>query len=195
MAGLITWYDILGILPGASADEVRYACEARVRQVSPQMISGAPSKVIKAADRARAAAEEAWRVLSDPSSRERYEVEAGIRRKGSGLERPQPIPSGPEWDSPGWDMVEADIALAAVADWLAPQPAPARRVVVPDIRGLFVGPCLRAVCDLGLHMEMIRLTEHPMPVEGLVVDHSPLPGAKVHRSSTLTVQVWHPPRR
>jgi hypothetical protein len=195
MAGLITWYDILGILPGASADEVRYACEARVRQVSPEMISGAPSKVIKAADRARAAAEEAWRVLSDPSSRERYEVEAGIRRKGSGLERPQPIPSGPEWDSPGWDMVEADIALAAVADWLAPQPTPARRVVVPDIRGLFVGPCLRAVCDLGLHMEMIRLTEHPMPVEGLVVDHSPLPGAKVHRSSTLTVQVWHPPRR
>ena len=82
-----------------------------------------------------------------------------------------------------------------MAGWLAPQPAPARRVVVPDIRGLFVGPCLRAVGDLGLHMEMIRLTEDPMPVEGLVVDQSPLPGAKVRRSSTLTVQVWHPPRR
>jgi hypothetical protein len=94
-------------LAGASTEEVRSACEARGRQVSPQMISGAPSKVIKAADRARAAAEEAWRVLGDPSSRERYEVEAGIRRKGSVLERPQPIPSGPEWDSPGWDLVEA----------------------------------------------------------------------------------------
>jgi PASTA domain len=195
MAGLITWYDILGILPGASVEEVRYACEARVGQVSPQMISGAPSKVIKAADRARAAAEEAWRVLGDPRSRERYDVEAGIRRKGSGLERPQPIPSGPEWDPLGWATVEADIALAVVADWLAPQPAPARRVVVPDIRGLFVGPCLRAVGDLGLHMDMIRLTEDPMPVEGLVVDQSPLPGAKVRRPSTLTVQVWHPPRR
>jgi PASTA domain len=195
MAGLITWYDILGILPGASTEEVRSACKARGRQVSPQMISGAPSKVIKAADRARAAAEEAWRVLGDPSSRERYEVEAGIRRKGSGLERPQPIPSGPEWDPLGWATVEADIALAVVADWLAPQPAPARRVVVPDIRGLFVGPCLRAVGDLGLHMDLIRLTEDPMPVEGLVVDQSPLPGAKVRRSSTLTVQVWHPPRR
>jgi hypothetical protein len=195
MAGLITWYDILGILPGASAEEVRCACEARGRQVSPRMISGAPSKVIKAADRARAAAEEAWRVLGDPSSRERYDVEAGIRRKGSGLERPQPIPSGPEWDPLGWATVEADIALAAVADWLAPQPAPARRVVVPDIRGLFVGPCLRAVGDLGLHMDMIRLTEDPMPVEGLVVDQSPLPGAKVRRPSTLTVQVWHPPRK
>ena len=47
MAELITWYDILGILPGASTEEVRYACEARLGQVSPQMISGAPSKVIK----------------------------------------------------------------------------------------------------------------------------------------------------
>jgi curved DNA-binding protein CbpA len=75
MAGLITWYDILGILSGASTEQVRYACEARVGQVSPQMISGAPSKVIKAADRARAAADEAWRVLGDPSSRERYEVD------------------------------------------------------------------------------------------------------------------------
>jgi curved DNA-binding protein CbpA len=128
MAGLITWYDILGILPGASAEEVRSACEARMRQVSPQTISGAPSKVIKAADRARAAAEEAWRVLGDPSSRERYEVEAGIRRKGSGLERPQPIPSGPEWDPLGWATVEADIALAVVADWLAPQHRAGRSV-------------------------------------------------------------------
>jgi hypothetical protein len=33
---------------------------------------------------------------------------------------------------------------------------------------------------------MIQLTEHPLPVEGRMVDQSPLPGAKVHRSSTLT---------
>jgi hypothetical protein len=26
--------------------------------------------------------------------------------------------------------------------------------VVPDVRGLFVGPCLRAVGDLGLHLQM-----------------------------------------
>ena len=44
MAGLITWYDILGILPGASTEEVRSACKARGRQVSPQMISGAPRR-------------------------------------------------------------------------------------------------------------------------------------------------------
>ena len=71
----------------------------------------------------------------------------------------------------------------------------AERVVVPDVRGLFVGPCLRAVGDIGLHMQMTVLTENPMPVEGLVTDQSPPPGTKVRRSSTLTVKVWHPPRR
>jgi beta-lactam-binding protein with PASTA domain len=66
---------------------------------------------------------------------------------------------------------------------------------VPDVRGLFIGPCLRAVGDIGLRIETVRLTESPMPVEGLVVGQSPSPGTKVRRSGTLTVQVWHPPRR
>jgi hypothetical protein len=32
-----------------------------------------------------------------------------------------------------------------------------------------------------------------MPVDGLVVDQSPQPPAKIHRRGELTVQVWHPP--
>ena len=154
MAGLMTWYDILGIAPGASADEVRRACEARARQVGPQMISGAPSKVVTAADRARAAADEARRVLGDPASRQRYDEAAGLRRRGVGLERPGPPSSAPGQDPLHPDLITADSALAAVADWLAPHPVPARRVVVPDVRGLFVGPCLRAGGDLGLHLQM-----------------------------------------
>ena len=39
----------------------------------------------------------------------------------------------------------------------------------------------------------MRLTEHPMPVDGLIVDQSPLPPAKVRRAGALTVEVWHPP--
>ena len=41
----------------------------------------------------------------------------------------------------------------------------------------------------------VQLTEHPMPVEGLVVDQSPRSPAKIHRRDGLTVQVWHPPAR
>jgi hypothetical protein len=32
-----------------------------------------------------------------------------------------------------------------------------------------------------------------MPVEGLVVGQRPAPGQRVHRDSTLTVRLWHPP--
>lgn len=87
------------------------------------------------------------------------------------------------------------MAMAALADLMTAHPGPARRVILPDLRGLFTRSCLRAAGDLGLHLEMVRLTAQPMPVEGLVVDQSPPPGTKVRRSSTLTVEIWHPPRR
>jgi hypothetical protein len=45
---------------------------------------------------------------------------------------------------------------------------------------------------LGLHVAPIRLTPHPMPVDGLVVGQTPVPGERVRRDSRLTVQVWHP---
>jgi hypothetical protein len=31
-----------------------------------------------------------------------------------------------------------------------------------------------------------------MPVDGLVVDQSPMPPAKIHRAGELAIQVWHP---
>jgi hypothetical protein len=34
-----------------------------------------------------------------------------------------------------------------------------------------------------------------MLVEGLVIDQSPRPPAKIHQRGELTVQVWHPPAR
>jgi hypothetical protein len=49
------------------------------------------------------------------------------------------------------------------------------------------------VGTLDLQVTFIQLTAHPMPVEGLVVDQSPGPTAKIHRRGELTVQVWHPP--
>jgi beta-lactam-binding protein with PASTA domain len=84
------------------------------------------------------------------------------------------------------------MVMAALADLMTPHPAPARRVTVPDLRGLFMGSCLRIAGDLGLHLETVHLTAQPMAVEGLVVTQSPSPGTKVRRESTVTVQIWHP---
>jgi len=55
--------------------------------------------------------------------------------------------------------------------------------------------CLEVTGRMGLAITAVRLTEHPMPVDGLVVDQSPLPPAKLPRTDALTVRVWHPPRR
>jgi curved DNA-binding protein CbpA len=63
---MLTWYDVLGVSPGASPGQVRSAYQARARRLAPQMLAGAPTKVLKAADVAKAAVDEAWRVLGDP---------------------------------------------------------------------------------------------------------------------------------
>jgi hypothetical protein len=200
----VTLYEILGVLPGASRHQIERAYRAQLKLLSPAMIAGSSTKVLKAVDRARATAEQAWRVLGDPAARERYDLEAGLRTAGTGLERASSMPSEAGWDlGPTGTRILASPdgvalvlgALDALAGWLAPDPGPSRRVVVPDVRGLFAGPGQRAAGGAGLRLQIVRLTANPMPVEGLIVDQSPAKDAKVRRFATLTVQVWHPAAR
>lgn len=189
---MLTWYDVLGVLPGASPGQVQSAYQERARLLDPRMLDGAPSKVLKAADAARAAVGEAWHILQDAAARRRYDEQIGVPRNGEGLDSARSTPSGGEHAAPFGRYVTAGMAEAALGDLMTTHPSPPRRVIVPDLRGLFTRSCLRVTGDLGLNLEMVRLTEHPMPVEGLVVDQSPLPGTKVRRSGTLTVEIWHP---
>jgi len=197
----ITWYDILGVLPGVSADKIQREYEAKASLLRPELISGAPSTVVKAASRAQSILDTALYVLSNPVNRERYDEAAGIRRNGGGLASQAGFPSEPGWGpadfgfAGGWRAAELLGALMAIGDWLAPHPRPPRRVPVPDVRGLFYSVGLQAAGRLGLQVTAVRLTERPMPVDGLVVDQSPLPPTTAHRGSALTVQVWHPPIR
>jgi hypothetical protein len=203
--GRVTWYDILGILPGASSETVRRAYQDKTRQLERTDFAGAPSAVIAAAARGRKALDAAWQILGNPAERDRYDRQIGAAHKGTGLARHQTTPSRPGLDPA--DALKAISALesgelleglGALADWLAPIPPKPRRqsrnVTVPDVRGLFFGPCQDALAKAGFRITMVRLTDQPMPVEGLVVDQSPPPGEKVPPSSTLTVRVWHPPR-
>jgi PASTA domain-containing protein len=209
MAGRITLYDILGIVPGASTERVRSAYKDKTRHLERAQIADAPPKVIDAAVRGRKALDAAWLILGNPAARGRYDEQIGISHKGAGLARAEPTPS-----RPGLDALDSDTALGtlaalggfsmvlaglgALADWLTPPPRKSRRqtreVIVPDVRGLFSGPCQDVLAKADFRISTVRLTDQPMPVEGLVVDQSPLPGEKVTRFSTLTVQVWHPPR-
>ncbi|MBO0808385.1 MAG: DnaJ domain-containing protein, partial [Actinobacteria bacterium] len=80
----ITLYEILGVMPGASLDEIRDACAERRDALSPARLSGAPSKVVSAASLALRSVDAAWRVLADPEARQRYDESAGISRPGAG---------------------------------------------------------------------------------------------------------------
>jgi hypothetical protein len=195
----VTWYDVLGVLPSASAAKIQRAYDAKASLLRSELISGAPSTVVKAASRAQGILDAAWRVLIDPVSRELYDEEAGFRRSGEGLAGQAGSPSDPGWGPADFSFAGGRQAAAllaplmAISDWLAPHPRPPRRVPVPDVRGLFYSVCLEAAGRLGLQVTAVRLTDRPMPVDGLVVDQSPLPPAMVHRASALTVKVWHPP--
>ena len=196
----LSYYDLLGVLPGASADDIRRACDAKLAVLAPDMIAGASTRVIVATDRARAWLEEARETLTDPTARQRYDIEVGIVRPGTGLARPDPVPSDGGW-TPGWGSQVADLssglaaALALVAGALAPRRRLARRVIVPDARSLFVTAARRLMRLRGLHIDVVQLTQHPMPVEGVVVEQSPPAGEVVRRTSTVTFQVWHPAAR
>ena len=138
-------------------------------------------------------------MFSNPVSRRSYDEQIGLRQAGGGLAGPSSVPSeqGPDplaqaRGGIGWDGAVA--ALGTLADILAPRPPSRRLVDVPDLRGLFIGPCRRFVGGAGLRLEIIQVTSDPMPVEGLVMDQRPAPGARVGRAGTLTAYVWHPAR-
>jgi len=186
MTSVITWYDVLGVLPDASPDDIRIAWQKRQAALQAGTLEGASPEVLAAVDRARQAVQEAWRVLAEPAARESYDEEAGFVRPREGLTAPGRGPMGPDVGlGPGWSTADEEA--------LEPYPGRHGRVVVPDVRGLFYRACTEVAGRVRLRIAPIRLTPHPMPVEGLVVGQVPAPGERVHHDSTLTVRLWHPP--
>lgn len=137
----ITWYDILGVLPGASPDEIQQAYDDKAALLRPELISGAPSNVVAAVSRSQRYLDEALRVLGDPVNRNRYDELAGLYARGGGLAEPGDSPTEPGIRSSDFDFVaggpgaEMLGALMALTDWLAPHRGPPRRLAVPDVRG------------------------------------------------------------
>src|SRR6516162_2569960 len=187
MRPCITWYDLLGALPDASSEDIQQAYDAKAGLLRPELLSGAPPAVVTAAARA----------LGDPVRRRRYDEAAGLWGSGGGLGQPPDSPAGsglPDSDfaagNPGAAVLRG---LGALNLWLDRHPGHQRRIPVPDVRGLFYDVFQGVVGNLDIKITFVQLTEHPMPVEGLVVDQSPRPSATVHRRGELMVHVWHPP--
>jgi hypothetical protein len=190
---------VLGLLPGATPDQVERAYAAKAGLLRPEFLSGAPSPAVTAASRAQALLDAARRELAEPAARARYDLAAGLRGRGEGLARRESVPSAPApalADDAGFfaGLVGDELPglMEAVAGWLAPRPSRRGRVEVPDVRGLFYSVCLVVAGRRGLHVTAVRLTGHPRPVDGLVVGQEPRAPARARRGARLTVQVWHP---
>lgn len=197
----ITWYDVLGALPGAEARKLKAKYDAKAALMRPELIWGAPPNVLTAVMRAQELLDTAWQVLGDPEGRRRYDEAMGFRRSGGGLGQP-----GTGIESAGMAPVDPGIisdlggdavgGMLALTGWLGPRRRRRNRPgAVPDVRGLFFPVGLEVATRRGLQVRIVQLTEHAMAVDGLVVDQDPRPSAKPYRSDTLTVQLWHPPAR
>jgi DnaJ-class molecular chaperone len=200
----ITWYDVLGVLPGVETGRIEREYEAKSALLRPDMIAGAPSNVLTAITRAQDILDRAWEVLGDPVSRRRYDEAVGIRRSGGGLGQPGtglsdsrlgPVDLGIAGDLPlVADLLTLVGGVLALGGDPVRKPRPSRPVAVPDVRGLFYPVCVEVARRYRLQVRVVRLTERPMPVDGLVVGQDPPPGA-VRQGGQLTVQIWHPHAR
>jgi DnaJ-class molecular chaperone len=195
----VTWYEVLGVMPGAETRKIKREYETRSGLLGPQMIAGAPSNVLKAVTRAQDLLDRGWRVLSDPDSRRRYDEKAGLRNPDGGLDQPGSGLDQPAQDTPDLGLfgeLGGDVLGVLLELFGGRVRRPSRRgpVTVPDVRGLFNSSCREVARRHGLEVTAVRLTQRPMPVEGLVVSQDPAPGARC-RDGRLSVQVWHPPNR
>jgi DnaJ-domain-containing protein 1 len=78
MAAGPTLYDVLGVSPDASADELRQAYRARARALHPDRNIDAGATARDAAERAMKDLTQAWQVLGDAGRRRRYDRELAL---------------------------------------------------------------------------------------------------------------------
>src|SRR5579859_5686513 len=102
MERAITWYEVLGVLPGAEPEKIRRKFDERTALLRAELIAGAPSNVLWAVSRAQNFLDTAWEILGDSDSRNRYDELAGFRRKGL-------TPSGPFATSSWHDSADLGI--------------------------------------------------------------------------------------
>jgi curved DNA-binding protein CbpA len=82
-----THYDVLGLSPTASADEIRRAWKTLIQVWHPDRFNG---RIKSEAEETTKALNEAYTVLSDPASRSAYDREALARSRAHADESPRP---------------------------------------------------------------------------------------------------------
>jgi hypothetical protein len=77
-----THYDVLGVTPAASADQIKRAYYRRARSYHPDGHAGSSVALLEEAQRAMADLNAAWRVLRDPETRAAYDSTLAVQTVG-----------------------------------------------------------------------------------------------------------------
>jgi hypothetical protein len=112
-------YELLGVDPGASHDEIRRAYHGLARRHHPDAHSGAPAAAIDAARRRMAGINAAWTVLGDPARRQAYDARFGHRRP-SPPPGAEPAEDAPPPEYPDWFEPDEEVAAAHLEEDVAP---------------------------------------------------------------------------
>ena len=98
---MATHYDVLGVAPEASADEIQRAYRLLALRHHPDIAPDADQATM-------AAINGAWTVLGDPSRRQAYDAEIRVAGGHAGPTAPPPPPPGPGWEPFRWDDDDSD---------------------------------------------------------------------------------------
>lgn len=66
---------------------------------------------------------------------------------------------------------------------------------VPEFRGMHVSETFLPALHVGVKVNVVRVTPHPAPVDGVVITQDPLPGTRVKRDAHVYLIVRHPDDR
>jgi hypothetical protein len=130
-----------------------------------------------------------YRLLDLPPDASRGEIQRAFEERAKELHRRRVFGTPDE-------ALAADRAMTVLQHArrsLAATGAPAQQGATPDLHGMRFSESLSAASLAGLRLKVVRLTERPAPVDGLVIDQYPVPGARTRAGGTVTVRVWHPP--
>ena len=83
----MNYYEVLGVPPNATQDDVHHAYLAKAEQLTPERFAAASEEVRTAVSRASVAIDAAWHVLSDVALRAHYDSDVTLSGSGADNER------------------------------------------------------------------------------------------------------------
>ena len=115
-----THYEILGVRPAATAEQIRHAYYDKARLLHPDGYAGQP-EAEAASRRAMQDVNEAWRVLREPASRADYD--RALRQRSVPAERPRVAQPTEDLDRPyprrAAEPGDLTVSLVRAAPWVA----------------------------------------------------------------------------